>query len=89
MKVCYVTKVSGDVQGVYFRASSQQQAIDFGLSGYAKNLTDGTVEVLVCGDQTNVDKMLIWLEHGPETASVEYMEQKQVKCKEYNFFSID
>jgi acylphosphatase len=89
MKVCYVTKLSGNVQGVYFRASSQQQAIDFGLSGYAKNLTDGSVEVLVCGDQTNVDKMLIWLEHGPETASVEHMVQKQVKCKEYNFFSID
>jgi len=45
------------VQGVYFRASSLQKAIYYGLSGYAKNLTDGDVEVFLSGKQENVNKM--------------------------------
>mgnify|MGYP001118923303 FL=1 len=88
MKVSYIAHISGQVQGVYFRASSQQKAIDYGLSGYARNLADGDVEVLVCGEQENVDKMLEWLKHGPEQAHVENIQQKQVQWQEHNHFSI-
>jgi len=88
MKVSYIAHISGQVQGVYFRASSQQKAIDYGLSGYARNLADGDVEVLVCGEQENVDKMLKWLSHGPEQANVENIQQKQVQWQEHNHFSI-
>jgi len=88
MNVCYVVHISGTVQGVYFRASSQQQAIEFSLSGYARNLADGDVEVLICGQQVNVDKMLIWLSHGPEQAEVTDIQSKKVPWQEHNFFSI-
>jgi acylphosphatase len=88
MNVSYIAHVSGKVQGVYFRASSQQIAIDHGLSGYAKNLDDGDVEVLMCGEQNEVDKMLEWLTHGPPEAEVERMEKKQVKWQQHNFFAI-
>ncbi|MCP4322700.1 MAG: acylphosphatase [Alteromonadales bacterium] len=80
--------ISGRVQGVYFRASSQQQAIDYSLSGYARNLADGDVEVLLCGEEENIEKMLEWLAHGPEQAEVSKIQHKQVPWQEHNFFSI-
>lgn len=88
MNVSYVAHVSGRVQGVYFRVSSQQKAIDYGLSGYAKNLADGDVEVFLSGEQENVDKMLAWLTHGPELAQVTDVQKKKVDWQEHSFFSI-
>ncbi|MBL4899888.1 MAG: acylphosphatase [Colwellia sp.] len=88
MNVSYIVHVSGKVQGVYFRVSSQQKAIDYGLSGYAKNLVDGDVEVFLSGEQENVDKMLAWLKHGPELAQVTKIQQKKVGWQAHSFFSI-
>lgn len=88
MNVSYIAHISGRVQGVYFRVSSQQKAIDYGLSGYAKNLADGDVEVFLSGEQENVDKMLAWLKQGPELAQVTEVQQKKVDWQEYSFFSI-
>ncbi|PCI59847.1 MAG: acylphosphatase [Gammaproteobacteria bacterium] len=88
MKVCTQVHVSGTVQGVFFRASAQQQAIEFGISGYARNLADGDVELIICGEQKNIDVMLKWLEHGPENAEVENIQSKQVPLQEFNHFSI-
>jgi len=88
MKVCFQVHVSGTVQGVFFRASAQQQAIEFGISGYARNLADGDVELIICGGQENIDAMLKWLEHGPENAEVESIQSKQVPLQEFNHFSI-
>ncbi len=88
MNVSYMAHVSGKVQGVYFRAASQQMAIEYGLSGYAHNLADGEVEVLICGEQENVDKMLAWLNHGPPTAEVTNVQAKQVPWQDHNHFSI-
>ena len=78
MNVSYIAHVSGKVQGVFFRVSSQQKAIDYGLSGYARNLADGDVEVFLSGEEENVEKMLAWLQHGPDQADVTKMQKKQV-----------
>ena len=88
MNVSYIAHVSGKVQGVFFRVSSQQKAIDLGLSGYARNLADGDVEVFLSGEEENVKKMLAWLKQGPEQADVSEMQQKQVDWQEHSFFSI-
>lgn len=88
MNVSYVAHISGKVQGVYFRASSQQMAIECSLSGYAHNLADGDVEVLLCGEEKNVDKMLKWLNHGPPSAEVDKIQTKQVPWQDHNHFSI-
>jgi len=88
MNVSYIAHISGRVQGVYFRASCQQQAIDLSLSGYARNLDDGDVEVLLCGEQSNIDKMLVWLGNGPEEADVTGIKHKQVALQAHSFFSI-
>jgi len=89
MNVSYIAHLSGKVQGVSFRSLSQQMAIDCGLSGYARNLADGNVEVLLCGEQDNVEKMLSWLDQGPPEAVVDKIEKKQVAWQEYSFFAIN
>ena len=62
--------VSGRVQGVFFRASTARQAASLGVTGHARNLPDGTVEVLACGAQGAVDALCAWLHEGPPAARV-------------------
>ena len=69
--ICVRCFVSGRVQGVFYRASTQTVANKLGLTGYARNLMDGRVEVLVCGDQDKVEQLKDWLWQGPELARVE------------------
>ena len=49
--------ISGRVQGVFFRASTREQALALGLSGVARNLADGRVEVIACGDRQAIDTL--------------------------------
>ena len=63
--------VSGKVQGVFFRASARDQAQRLDLSGHAKNLADGSVEVIACGDAANIAALERWLQTGPAAARVE------------------
>ena len=64
---CYV---SGRVQGVFFRASTREQAVSLGVCGYARNRPDGRVEVLACGPDTAVQRLCDWLVQGPPGARV-------------------
>jgi acylphosphatase len=59
------------VQGVYYRASTRDRARSLNLTGYARNLADGRVEVLVAGSAPNVRKLIDWLWHGPPSARVD------------------
>jgi acylphosphatase len=63
--------VSGRVQGVAFRAYTRAQANALGLSGYARNLVDGRVEVLAVGDADAIEHLAEWLRHGPPSARVD------------------
>lgn len=70
--VCVRAWVHGTVQGVGFRYSTQRQAKELGVKGYAKNLEDGSVEVLACGDEKQVQTLISWLKAGgPRSANVE------------------
>ena len=62
--------VSGRVQGVFFRASTRDEALRLKLSGHAKNLADGSVEVLACGSDAALDALERWLRRGPPAARV-------------------
>ncbi|HVJ63291.1 MAG TPA: acylphosphatase, partial [Tahibacter sp.] len=57
--------VAGRVQGVFFRASTRQEALRLRLTGYAKNLPDGRVEVLAMGDAAAIAELERWLTLGP------------------------
>lgn len=71
MQVCMIAYVSGIVQGVGFRYSTLQQALSLGVTGYARNMDDGSVEVLACGEQQSVEALVEWLKQGPRSARVE------------------
>ena len=66
--------VSGKVQGVWFRASAKREADRLGVTGHARNLADGSVEVLACGDAAAVATLIAWLHDGPPQAQVAKVE---------------
>lgn len=69
---CVKCWVHGMVQGVGFRYTTQHEAQKLGLTGYARNLDDGSVEVVACGDSERVEQLLAWLKAGgPRSARVE------------------
>ncbi len=63
--------VSGHVQGVSFRASTRAEALRLHITGHARNLRDGRVEVLACGSGDALDTLERWLAHGPPAARVQ------------------
>lgn len=63
--------VSGRVQGVCFRAETQRSALQFGLTGWVRNKSDGTVEAEVEGDRQAVLDLIDWCRKGPPISMVE------------------
>jgi acylphosphatase len=74
--------VSGRVQGVFYRASTRQRAVELGLSGYACNLPDGRVEVLAVGDPAAVQSLVDWLATGPPAAHVANVDVSNIALEE-------
>jgi acylphosphatase len=70
--------VAGRVQGVFYRASTQSRARSLGVTGYARNLPDGRVEVLACGTPDSVQALCDWLWDGPPAAHVTAVEVASV-----------
>ena len=62
--------MNGWEMGWQYRAACRGEALRLGVTGYARNLTDGSVEVLVCGEQGAVNAMEAWLWRGPSLARV-------------------
>lgn len=79
--------VSGLVQGVYFRASAQARAQQLDLTGYAKNLADGRVEVVASGDAQALARLETWLQQGPPAAEVESVTREELAEQSYDGFA--
>ncbi len=62
--------VRGRVQGVWFRASTREEAQRLGLNGEVRNRPDGTVEVWAEGEPAAVEQLIAWCGHGPPLAEV-------------------
>ncbi len=69
-KICVHALISGRVQGVWFRHFTREQAEASALTGWVRNLPDGRVEALLCGEEKAVRHVEAWLSRGPELASV-------------------
>lgn len=81
--------VSGLVQGVYYRASTEAQAVRLGLNGYARNLPDGRVEIVAEGTQQQLEQLRNWCEVGPSAARVDSVEvSEQEPTGEFSSFGI-
>jgi acylphosphatase len=63
--------VRGDVQGVFFRASCEQEARRLGVAGWVSNRPDGAVEASFEGEDEAVDAMIEWARRGPPRATVD------------------
>ena len=72
---CVKFIVSGRVQGVFFRASTRDEALRLGLRGHARNLADGRVEVVARGDDAALADLERWLQVGPPLARVTGVER--------------
>jgi acylphosphatase len=68
--ICKRSFVSGRVQGVFYRATCVRKAEELGLTGYARNLADGRVEVLACGDEAAIEAFVAWLWEGSPASKV-------------------
>lgn len=64
-------RISGKVQGVWYRKSAVQEALRLGVSGYAMNLPDGSVRIEAEGSREDVDRFVEWCRIGPPRAIVE------------------
>jgi acylphosphatase len=70
--------VSGRVQGVAYRATARARAWQMQIYGYARNLPDGRVEVLACGQASAVQAFIEWLWIGPAAARVSAVQVEEV-----------
>lgn len=73
--------VAGRVQGVFYRASTRARAHALGVTGHARNLPDGRVEVLACGAPAAVEALCDWLWEGPPAAQVIAVEVEPVAAE--------
>lgn len=75
--------VEGWVQGVAFRDYTQRQAFILGLTGWVRNLTNGSVEVMLSGQSDKVAEMLQWLRQGSPRAQVDKLHIEEVVSQEH------
>ena len=76
------------MQGVWFRDSTRRQAESLHLTGYARNLPDGSVEVLACGSELSLDALRDWLEEGPPLARVSKVQESEAEFQALDSFTI-
>jgi len=81
--------VSGRVQGVNFRTHTQHEATRLGLTGYALNRNDGSVQVVAEGERAALEQLLAWLRRGPPSARVDDVSaQWQAARQEFSRFEV-
>lgn len=85
---CFLIKVSGHVQGVFFRASTRDVANQLGIKGTVKNGFDGNVYIEAEGEETQIDKFVAWCKNGPPRAHVEQVEISESYLKHFRSFEI-
>jgi len=81
-------KITGKVQGVFFRASTKAVADQMGIKGLVKNEKDGSVYVEAEGDETTLDMFTEWCKEGPEKAKVENVVIVDGETKNYRNFEV-
>lgn len=88
MKKTFSFRVSGLVQGVFFRQSTREQAMLLGITGWVRNLPDGTVEGRATGDEGLLETFRVWLNRGPIAATVLNLEWEETGLQSFDGFVI-
>lgn len=87
-KICLHCYIAGRVQGVFYREGTRRKAKELGITGYVKNLSDGRVEVVVCGELEKVEEMREWFWDGPPAADVTDVTVKEIDWQEHTDFEV-
>ena len=69
-------RITGRVQGVFFRSTTKEKADELGITGWVKNCADGSVEVFAQGEDEKLKKFEEWCKHGPASAQVDSISKK-------------
>ncbi|MCK4336200.1 MAG: acylphosphatase [Candidatus Aenigmarchaeota archaeon] len=81
--------ISGEVQGVFFRANTRRAANELGVKGWVRNLPNGMVEVVAEGRKPTLDRLIEYCRKGPDGAGVENIEIKWEEFKnEFRGFDV-
>jgi acylphosphatase len=86
--VRYRVLISGQVQGVNFRASCQRMAWQHGVAGWVRNLPDGRVEAVFEGPAEDVHRLVDWAGHGPRLAAVTTVDVRAERPEGLGSFTI-
>ena len=83
-------KIYGHVHGVFYRQTTQQKARELGLRGYVKNLSNGSVEVVACGNSSDIDQLIDFCQNNPGSSQVDRLDVARVDepKEEFNNFEI-
>ncbi len=81
--------VSGLVQGVGFRYHTCHEGLKRGLTGYAKNLDNGDVEIVASGDPQKLESLHVWLKEGPSSARVDRLITEGIAFRHFKGFDIE
>jgi acylphosphatase len=87
-KIGIQLRISGTVQGVFFRQSTQQKARELNICGWVRNTDDGCVELEAEGEEDALKEFTAWCQQGPARAIVRSAELKNIVCKNYPGFEI-
>lgn len=87
-KICLHCFVSGRVQGVFYRRATRGEAVKHGVTGWVKNLADGRVEVMICGEEAAVYALQNWLWEGPKAAKVNEVEMEELPWQAFEQFEV-
>ena len=82
-------RVSGRVQGVYYRAYTRDRAKSLGINGWVRNIPGGGVEAVLEGERRQVGEMLKAMKSGPSGSVVLGMELSEIEAKGYDDFKIE
>lgn len=88
IRKCVRVLVSGRVQGVFYRASTQAEARRLGIVGWVRNLEDQRVEFVAEGPSESVDALLAWARRGPPNAIVESLLQHDEPIQNFSSFEV-
>ena len=86
--VCAHFRVRGQVQGVFFRASTEATARRLGLNGWVRNVEHGDVEIVACGTPRQLDELEKWLWQGPANAHVTGVQRTPVTLQTFSGFEV-
>ncbi len=82
-------RITGRVQGVFFRAKTKQEADRLGIKGWVKNLSDGSVEAVFQGDPEKLTQMTDWCKKGPSHARVDHVQtEPETSIMNFKIFDI-